>query len=176
MATPRSEKIRYYISMKAIVVAYDRNRGIGANNDLLWMRDLPADLKHFKKLTTGKSIIMGRKTFESIGSKPLPDRQNIVLSRTPTGVGKVLTAGSLEAAYAIAQFPIYVIGGESVFRESLPDVDTIYATEVGSGFPQATVFFPEIDMNEWEEVSREQHGSDEKNKYPFDFVVYRRRV
>ena len=162
--------------MKSIVVAYDQNRGIGADNDLLWMRDLPADLAHFKKLTTGKSIIMGRKTFESIGSKPLPNRQNIVLSRTPTGVEKVITAGSLQAAYAMAQFPIFVIGGESVFREALPSVDTIYATEVNATFPQATIFFPEIDMNEWREVSREHHGAYEKNKYAFDFVEYRRSI
>lgn len=158
--------------MKAIFVAYDKNRGIGANNDLLWLRDLPADLARFRKLTTGSSIIMGRKTFESIGSKPLPNRQNIVLSRTPTGVEKVITAGSLQAAYAIAQFPIFVIGGESVFRESLESVDTIYATEVQAEFPQASVFFPAIDMNIWEEVSREHHEADEKNKYPFDFVKY----
>lgn len=160
--------------MKAIVVAYDKNHGIGAKNDLLWMRDLPADLAHFKKLTTGKSIIMGRKTFESIGSKPLPNRQNIVLSHTPTGVDKVITAGSLKAAYAMAQFPIFVIGGESVFRESLPDIDTIYATEVNASFPQATVFFPKIDMDVWQEVAREHHEADEKNKYAFDFVEYRR--
>src|SRR5690606_3167273 len=150
--------------MKSIVVAYDKDRGIGAENDLLWMRDLPADLKRVRKLTTGKSIIMGRKTFESIG-RPLPNRQNIVLSRTPTGVDGVITAGSLQAAYAIAQFPLFVFGGESVYREALPDVDTIYATEVDASFPQATVFFPEIDMNEWEEVSRERHETDEKNKY-----------
>lgn len=162
--------------MKSIVVAYDKNRGIGADNDLLWVRDLPADLKNFKKLTTDKSIIMGRKTFESIGSKPLPDRQNIVLSRTPTGVEKVITAGSLGAAYAIAQFPIVVIGGESVFREALPDIDTLYATEVDAEFPQATVFFPAIDMSEWREVSRERHEADEKNKYPFDFVVYHKHI
>lgn len=160
--------------MKAIVVAYDRNRGIGADNDLLWMRDLPADLKNFKKLTTGKSIIMGRKTFESIGSRPLPDRQNIVLSRTPTGVEKVITAGSLGAAYAIAQFPIMVIGGASVYKDALADIDTIYATEVDATFPQATVFFPEINLNEWRETSRERHEIDEKNKYPFYFVKYSR--
>lgn len=157
-----------------MVVAYDKNRGIGADNDLLWQRDLPADLKHFRKMTTGKSIIMGRRTFESIGSKPLPDRQNIVLSRTPTGVDKVITAGSLKAAYAMAQYPIVVIGGESVFREALPDTDVIFATEVDAEFTQATVFFPEIGADEWQEVSREHHEPDEKNKYAFDFVEYRR--
>lgn len=157
-----------------MVVAYDRQRGIGADNDLLWQRDLPADLAHFKKLTTGKSIIMGRKTFESIGSRPLPNRQNIVLAHTPTGVEKVLTAASLDAAYAIAQYEPVIIGGESVFREALSDVDTIYVTEVDAEFPQATVFFPEIDMNEWRETAREHHEADEKNKYDFDFVTYQR--
>lgn len=160
--------------MKSIVVAYDRKRGIGADNDLLWQRDLPADLAHFKRLTTGKSIVMGRKTFESIGSRPLPNRQNIVLSSRPTGVDKVLTAHSLEAAYALAQYDVAVIGGESVFRVALPDVDTIYATEVDAEFPQATVFFPEIAMNEWHETAREHHEADEKNKYAFDFVTYER--
>lgn len=160
--------------MKSIVVAYDKKRGIGAENDLLWQRDLPTDLRHLRKLTIGKSIVMGRKTFESIGSKPLPDRQNIVVSRTPTGVPGVITAGSLQAAYAMAQYPIVVFGGASVYQEALPDVDTIYATEVDAEFPQATVFFPEIDMNEWEEVSREHHEADEKNKYDFDFVEYKR--
>lgn len=175
-ATTETVKVLYHIVMKSIVVAYDKNRGIGAENDLLWMRDLPADLRRVRKLTIGKSIIMGRKTFESIGSKPLPDRQNIVLSRIPTGVEKVITAGSLEAAYAIAQFPIVVFGGASVYREALPDIDIIYATEVDSEFPQATVFFPEIDMNEWQEVSRERHEADEKNKYAFEFVEYRKRI
>lgn len=160
--------------MKAMVVAYDKNRGIGADNDLLWQRDLPADLRHFRKLTIGKSIIMGRKTFESIGSKPLPDRQNIVLSSRPTGVDKVITAGSLAAAYAMAQYPVVVIGGESVFREALPDVDVIYATEVDADFPQASIFFPEIDKNEWQEVAREHNKADDKNKYDFDFVEYRK--
>lgn len=162
--------------MKSMVVAYDKNRGIGADNDLLWQRDLPADLRHFRKMTIGKSIVMGRKTFESIGSKPLPERQNIVLSRTPTGVEKVITAGSLEAAYAMAQYPIVVIGGGSVYEDALPDIDVIYATEVDAAFPQASVFFPEIDMNQWQEVSRTHHEADEKNKYAFDFVEYRRKT
>jgi dihydrofolate reductase len=158
--------------MKAIVVAIDKNNGIGADNDLLWQRDLPADLAHFKKLTTGKSIVMGRKTFESIG-KPLPDRQNIVVSRRgPTGIKGVLTAYSLAAAYAVAQYDIFVIGGGQIYAEALDDVDRLYVTEVDADFPQATVFFPKIDKSVWREVSREHHEADEKNKYSFDFVVY----
>lgn len=161
--------------MNSIVVAYDQNRGIGANNDLLWQRDLPADLAHFKKLTTNKSIIMGRKTFESIGSKPLPNRQNIVLSRHgATGVAGVLSALSLEAAYSLAQYPAVVIGGQSVYEAALSQTDTIYATEVKASFAQANVFFPGLDPAIWHEVDRQANYSDERNKYDFDFVTYRR--
>lgn len=160
--------------MKSMVVAMDKNRGIGADNDLLWLRDLPADLAHFKRVTTGGSIIMGRKTFDSIG-RPLPERQNIVLSGTPTGVKGVITAGSLKAAYAIAQFPIFVIGGGTVYEQAIDDMDRLYVTEVQAEFPQATVFFPPIDTAIWKEVTREHHDADERNKYAFNFVVYERK-
>ncbi|HRJ06415.1 MAG TPA: dihydrofolate reductase [Candidatus Saccharibacteria bacterium] len=159
--------------MKAIVVAVDKNNGIGANNDMMWMGDLPADLAHFKKLTTGGSVIMGRKTFESIG-RPLPNRENIVVSRTPTGVDGVLTASSLESAYALARYPIFVIGGGQIYAQALNDMDTLYVTEVDAEFPQATVFFPQINCEEWRETSRDHHEADEHNKYAFDFVTYER--
>lgn len=158
--------------MKSIVVAYDQNRGIGANNDLLWARDLPADLAHFKKLTTGKSIIMGRRTFESIGSRPLPNRQNIVVSSRPTGVEGVITCESLTAAYTMSQYDSVVIGGGQLYEAALPDISCIYATEVKASFPEATIFFPSLALDEWHEVSREYHASDEKNKYDYDFVTY----
>lgn len=158
--------------MKAIVVATDKNSGIGAKNDLLWQRDLPADLAHFKKITTGGSIIMGRKTYESIG-RPLPNRQNIVVtSGQPIGVTGVLSAASLETAYTLAQFPIFVIGGGSVYKQALGDMDKLFVTEIDADFPQATVFFPEISPQLWREISREHHEADEKNKYAYDFVVY----
>lgn len=158
--------------MKAIVVAMDRKNGIGADNDLLWLRDLPADLAHFKKLTTGKTVVMGRKTFESIG-RPLPDRQNIVVSRSgPTGVKGVQTAYSLETAYALAQYDVMVIGGGQIYQQAIDDMDVLYVTEVQAEFPQATVFFPKIDKTKWQEVSREHHEADERNKYAFDFVKY----
>ncbi|HMS93155.1 MAG TPA: dihydrofolate reductase [Candidatus Saccharibacteria bacterium] len=161
--------------MKSIVVAYDKHRGIGGDNDLLWGRDLPADLAHFKKLTIGKSIVMGRKTFESIGSRPLPNRQNIVVSRQgATGIRGVLTAASLETAYALAQYDVMVIGGGEIYRQALTDVDTVYATEVNAAFDEATVFFPVLDTNVWQVVSRIHHPSDDGNKYAFDFTVYNR--
>lgn len=153
------------------VVAYDINRGIGANNDLPWGRSLPADLANFKKMTTGKSIIMGRKTFESIGSRPLPNRQNIVLSSQATGVDDVLTAASLEAAYAIAQHPIAIIGGESIFKEALPKIDRIYATEVQAGFPEVDVYFPKLDALSWRETARVHYAADANNRYSFDLVT-----
>jgi dihydrofolate reductase len=160
--------------MKAIVVAMDKKRGIGANGGLLWMRDLPADLAHFKKLTTGNSIIMGRKTFTDDIKKPLPNRENIVVSRTPTAVPGVLTAASLESAYALARYPIFVIGGGQIFEQALPDIDKLYVTEVDAEFSEATVFFPEIDRNTWKETAREHHEADENNAYNYDFVTYER--
>ncbi len=143
------------------------------NGDLPWGRGLPADLANFKRLTTGGSIIMGRKTFESIGKKPLPNRENIVLSSTPTGVSGVLTALSLDSAYALARYPIFVIGGARVYAEALQSIDVIYATEVASTFPDADVFFPSLGP-EWKEASRIHHPADDKNLHPFDFVIYQR--
>jgi dihydrofolate reductase len=160
--------------MKAIVVAMDRKNGIGADNDLLWQRDLPTDLAHFRKLTKNGSVIMGRKTFESIG-RPLPDRENIVVSSRPTGVQGVLTAVSLTSAYALARYPVFVIGGGQVYAQALEDMDVLYVTEVDAVFSQATVFFPEIDPKVWKEIAREHHQADEKNKYDFDFVTYEKR-
>ena len=159
--------------MKSIVVAYDKNGGIGAGNDLLWKRDLPADLQHFRDLTRGNAVIMGRKTFESIGSRPLPNRQNIVLSRSPIAIDGVFYAKSLEEAINIEQDDIFIIGGQGVFEEALPQVSTIYATEVRHTFSDVDTYFPVL-SDTWLEVSRVHHPADEKNKYSFDFVEYRR--
>ena len=160
--------------MKSIVVAMDRKRGIGADNDMMWMGDMPADLARFRALTIGKSVIMGRKTFESIG-KPLAKRQNIVVSRRgPTGVQGVLTALSLQTAYALAQYDPVVIGGGEVYRQAIDDMDTLYVTEINAEFPQATVFFPEIDPAKWHETAREHHEADVDNAYAYDYVTYRR--
>lgn len=153
------------------LVAYDQHYGIGADNDLLWRRDLPADLQRFKTLTLGNSVIMGRKTFESIG-RPLPGRQNIVVSSTLATIDGVTTVGSLPAAYAAATAAPYIIGGGSIYRAALPDITTIYATEVAAQFPAATVFFPKLDTTIWREASREHHTADERNAYAFDFVTY----
>ncbi|TAL14487.1 dihydrofolate reductase [Patescibacteria group bacterium] len=160
--------------MKSIIVAYDKNRGIGAANDLLWTRDLPADLRHFKEVTTGHSIIMGRKTYESLG-RPLPDRQNIVISRDLEPVEGFTVVRSLDEAYQMATSDdVYVIGGGQIYEIALDTVDQLLVTEVDEAF-NAEVFFPATDLNVWQEVSREHHDKDDANKYNYDFVVYKRR-
>lgn len=162
--------------MTAIIVAYDTNLAIGKHGDLPWGCALPGDLAHFRKLTRGGSVIMGRRTFESIGKKPLPERENIVISSRPTGVEKVLTAIDLESALALARYPAFIIGGTQVYAAALqhPDIDTIYATEVEASFPEADTFFPKIDTAVWREVDRQRHPKDEKNRYNFDVVTYTR--
>ena len=161
---------------KAIVVAYDKNRAIGRNGDLPWGRSLLADLAQFKRLTKGSDVIMGRKTFESIGCRPLPERENIVISSQPTGVKGVLTAMNLPSALALSRYPVFIIGGAQVYGDALkmPEIDTIYATEVDAAFPDADTFFPELDMSVWQEISRVHHPADAENKYDFDFVTYQR--
>ena len=162
---------------KAIIVAYDTNRAIGRGGDLPWGRSLPADLAQFKRLTKGGDVIMGRKTFESIGCRPLPERENIVISSRPTGVKGVLTAMNLPSALALSRYPTFIIGGAQVYGDALnaPEIDTIYATEVDATFSDADTFFPELDMTIWQEVSRTHHPADEANAYAFDFVIYQRK-
>lgn len=164
----------YHEYMKAIVVAMDKNSGIGADNDLLWQRDLPADLQHFKNITTGGAVIMGRKTYESIG-RPLPGRENIVISRSDVVADGIITAKSLAQAYQMAtRDKIYVIGGGQIYEQALYDMDILYVTHVDADFPQATVFFPQIACEDWAETERDHHEVDERNKYSYDFVVYKK--
>ena len=160
--------------MKAIVVAVDRKHGIGAANDLLWHTDLPDDLRHFKQITTGGTITMGRNTFESIG-RALPNRENIVVTSRPLASSGVTIVSGLDEAYQKATGEVYVIGGGKVYAAAINDMDVLYVTEVDAEFPEAEIFFPDIDETIWQEVIREHHEKDEKNKYNFDFVQYCRR-
>jgi dihydrofolate reductase len=161
--------------MKTIVVAYDKKYGIGAENDLLWLRDLPADLKHFKDITMGGAIIMGRKTFSSIG-RVLPGRQSIVISRDTETIEGADVVHGIDEAYAKVEpgRETYVIGGGQIYQLALPTVDVILATEVDAEFPQASVFFPAIDKKVWRETSRQHFDADAENRYAFDFVTYER--
>jgi dihydrofolate reductase len=164
---------------KSIIVAYDRNRVIGRNNALPWTGQLPADMERFTRETMGKSVIMGRSTFESIPAafRPLRGRQNIVLSRKALSIEGVLVTHSLEDAYQQAEAPIMVIGGASIYEQALPTVDTVYATEIFAKTPNGDSFFPELPSNEWsvDLGSQEFHLADERNKYNYTFVTFIRK-
>lgn len=161
--------------MKYMVVAYDKNFAIGANNDLLWKRDLPADLRRFRDLTHGDTVVMGRKTFDSIG-RALAGRINIVISHHFKVADGIIYARDLKEAYREAgDADVAIIGGGSIYEQALPDVDRIYATEVHAAFRGAEVFFPRLNSHDWHETTREKHYADGSNKYDYDFVVYERK-
>lgn len=157
-----------------VVVANDG--AIGKNGDLLC--HLPADLKHFKHITMGHSIIMGRKTLESFPKGPLPGRQNIVLTRnTDYKPASVTVAHSVDEAFALAKMPgdIFVVGGAQVYQATIDQVNTLYLTRLHHDFPDADAQFPPINQDEWEEVEREDHVPDEKNRYPYSFITLKRK-
>lgn len=151
--------------MISIVVAIAENGAIGYKNDLLW--HLPADLKRFKETTTGHSIIMGSRTFRSLPKGALPNRRNIVLSRTQQDFPGAEWAASPEAALELVgnEEEAFVIGGAQVYEQMLPYTDKIYLTRVHADFPEADTFFLELDMSEWVELSRTEYPADEKNRY-----------
>lgn len=159
----------------SIIVAIARNRGIGFENKLLYW--LPNDLKRFKALTTGHTVIMGRKTFESLPKGALPNRRNIVLSRQEG----ISFAGaecfpSLEAALARCkeEEEIFIMGGASLYKEAMPVADRLYITQIDDASKEADAFFPEIKEEEWKETGRENHQTDEKHLYPYSFINYSR--
>ena len=160
--------------MKYIVVAYDKNRLIGANNSLLWQGEMAADMRHFRELTTGNVVIMGRKTYESIG-KPLPNRQNIVVTRQPLKIDGVQIVSSIKQAYEQAESgkDIFIIGGGQIYKQAINSVEQILATEVDATF-QGDTYFPVL-PNDWYEISRDDHHADDKNKYDYSFVAYTRQ-
>jgi dihydrofolate reductase len=178
--------------MISIIVAIASNGAIGRNNQLLW--HISEDLRYFKKITGGHTVIMGRKTWESIG-RPLPNRRNIVVSRN---IDAAKLAGaevyrSMEEAVAAASANknlqsdglctnnqsdeplIFIIGGGEIYRQALPLADRLYLTLVHTPIDDADTFFPAIDYTQWREVSRESFPRGEKFEHPFDFVVLKRK-
>ena len=154
-----------------LIVATDSQRGIGINNALPWR--LPEDMAHFKRTTTGHTIIMGRKTFDSIG-RALPNRRSIVVTRNAEwrhdGVEAV---NSLDAAIQLAgEAPAFIIGGAQIYQEALPRADRLIITEIGTSFDCDT-FFPEINPHLWQEAARERYHS-EQHGCDFAFVTYLR--
>lgn len=157
----------------SIIAALANNRVIGYQNQLPW--HLPADLKHFKELTMGKPIIMGRKTFESIG-KPLPGRTNVVVSRNPAfEADGCIVVHSLEAALEKVSYvpEAMIIGGTEIFRQALPLAHTLYLTFIHADIA-GDVFFPEWGANDWQEFKRQDFKADEKNGYEYSFVTLSR--
>ncbi len=155
------------------IVAITENRVIGRNNRLPWR--LPADLCHFKKLTLGKPILMGRKTYESIG-RVLPGRRNLILTRNSAyQVPGAEVVFSLEEAVSglKADEELMLIGGAELFREFLPRVQKVYLTLVRAEL-EGDSYFPELSAAEWREVSREDHGADAENEYDYSFTVWER--
>jgi dihydrofolate reductase len=159
-----------------ILVAFDENRVIGKNNALIW--HLPADLQRFKALTTGHVIIMGRKTYESIG-RPLPNRTTIAITRQaefkPEGI---ITVNSMDEAIlkakSISREDIYIVGGAEIYQLSLSHADQIFVTQLHDIFDGDT-YFPEIPTDTWEVVARERGITDEKNKFQYSFLTYQRK-
>jgi dihydrofolate reductase len=154
---------------KIIIAAVAENGAIGKDGDIPW--HIPEDLEHFKQKTTGHPVIMGRKTYESLPEnfRPLPDRTNIVLTRSDMDKEGIRVAGSMEKAYSIAEElddRAFIIGGASVYKQALPDANKMEITEVKKEVDGDT-FFPEFDREEWNEERREEHED-------FDFVTYTR--
>ena len=158
----------------SLVVAASINNVIGRDGGLPW--HLPDDLRHFKRLTTGKPIVMGRRTFESIG-RPLPDRRNIVMTRDPD-----YTAPGCDVATSVSDVldlvggadEVMIIGGGQVYRDFLARADRIYLTRVQAQL-EGDTYFPEIDEAAWELVSSERHAAGEEHGYAFDLMVFERR-
>ena len=156
-----------------LVVAISANNAIGKDNQLLW--HLPADLKHFKTITTGNTIIMGRKTYDSIG-KPLPNRRNIVITRQKDlKLEGIEVANSLEEAIALCETDesIYVIGGAEIYKQALPMCTKIYLTRVHQYY-DADTFFPKLSFDDWGETEKIDHLPDEKNLIPYSFSTLER--
>lgn len=160
--------------MISIIVAYDKNNGIGANNDIPWMGSLPADITHFRETTKNAVVIMGWNTYKSIG-RLLPKRQNIIISDKPDSkVEGADVVTSLKEAILIANKnkEIYIIGGGTIYKQAVDVADCIIATEINASFKEATVFFPKIDLNKWYKKYSEHFKENKENKYSFDIVWY----
>lgn len=164
------------MSTITIIAAIANNNALGKDNDLIWY--LPADLKRFKKVTTGHHILMGRNTYESIG-KPLPNRTTVIITRNSNYKAEgCIVVNSIEKAIEVAKEDehVFVIGGAQIYKQAMEAdlVDQLDITLVHQNF-EADVFFPEIKTAIWKEASREDFEADEKNTYNYSFISYKKR-
>jgi len=159
-----------------MIAALAENRVIGNKNTIPW--HLSADFKYFKGTTLGKTIVMGLNTFNSIGGKPLPGRKHIILNNDPnyTPPAECVVAHSIEEVLEMAKDveELMICGGASVYKQFLPLSQKLYLTYVKAS-PEGDTYFPEVNLAEWKEISREDHKADEKNKYDYSFVVLERK-
>ena len=162
--------------MISIIVAIAENYAIGKKGDLLC--HMPADLKHFKEITTGSTVLMGERTFLSLPKHPLPNRRNIVLTdvagKTFEGAETVYSIDELVAKVSPEE-EAFVIGGGMVYRQMMPLADKLYITHIHHSWEDADTFFPEIKADEWKLLSAERHEADDKNPYDYTFAEYGRR-
>jgi dihydrofolate reductase len=159
----------------SIIVAAGLKGEIGCNGGLLC--HLPADLAHFKTLTTGHAVIMGRRTFDSLPKGPLPCRRNVVISRNPDlQIPGAEVAASLDAALVRLrdESEVFIIGGGQIYKQAVGFADKLYLTRIHARFPDADVFFPEIDTSQWRIVDRQTFAANEKNAFAFSFLEYER--
>ena len=159
--------------MVSIIVAVAQNGTIGDKNSLLW--HIKEDMRFFRTTTSGHAVIMGRKTFESLGSKPLPKRQNIVITRQDVAFEGALTAHSLQEAIAMAEGDeeVFIIGGAQIYAQALECADRLYLTLVERDY-EGDTSFPEIDYRYWQLVAEERHERGEEYEYPFSFLTFDR--
>ena len=152
-----------------IVVAIAENYAIGKNNQLLW--HMPADLKHFKQITSGHTVIMGRRTYDSVG-KPLPNRRNIIITRQDISIPGCEVVKSVDEALELCagEEEVFIVGGAEIYKLAMDQTDRIYLTIIHHSFDADTVF-PEIDYMQWKETAREDHPADEKHKYSYSFIT-----
>jgi len=157
----------------SIIVAISENHVIGKDNKLLW--HLPKDLKHFKDITTDHTVIMGRKTYDSVG-KPLPKRRNIIITRQTVTIKGCEVVNSIDDALKLCtdENEVFIVGGAEIYKQAMKLTDRIYLTIVHKNF-DGDSFFPEIDDAEWKEVSREDFEPDAKNLIPFSFITLERK-
>ena len=160
--------------MITIIAAIGKNGELGKDNDLIW--HLPNDLQRFKKITAGHHIIMGRKTFESLG-KPLPNRTTIIITRNPDyKIDNCIVVNSLDAALKVASADPnpYILGGAEIYSQAIEIAETLDLTLVDANF-EADAFFPQMDTALWKETSREDFKADDKHQYNYSFVTYKKK-
>lgn len=158
----------------SFIVAMGKNRVIGSNNSLPWT--LPADMEHFKKLTVGKAVIMGRKTFESIG-KPLPNRKNIIITRDENYKAEhCIVVNSIDEALETVkdEEEVMIIGGANIYGQFFPKANRIYLTIIDADF-EGDTYFLEYNKEGWKETEKEEHKADEGNKYDYAFLTLERK-